>query len=177
MAPDSENTFKVTIEGPGLSITREVDANALTRVLQVILGSNGNGGALEDRSVEAHGLPSSPDVSLREFLTNCSAKRHPDKIVAIGHYIEAHEGQAGFSKDDIKARFRSAGEAPPGNFPRDFALALKNGWIAKDTKNSGQLYVTRSGQEAIQNHFSGISRQTRVKTRRRRSALGGYVRG
>lgn len=177
MTTDSDGAFKITVEGDGLSITREIDASALRRVLHVILGGNDVPEASPDGgAVGAQDSSSRPEVSLREYLTASGAKRHPDRIVAIGHYIEVHEGRAGFSRDDIKARFRSAGEAPPGNFPRDFAIALKSGWIAQDAKNPGQLYVTRSGQAAIEDHFNGAPKQARTKLRRRRPLPNGYLR-
>lgn len=176
MAANSDAVFKVTIEGDGLAIVREIDANALRRVLHVVLGGNDALDATLNGRAGPQTEPSVPQTSLREFLTASGAKRHPDKMVAIGHYMELHEGRSGFSKDDIKARFRSAGEAPPGNFPRDFAIALKSGWIAEDAKNPGQLYVTRSGQSAIEDHFNAVPKQGRVKARRRRPSPSGYLR-
>lgn len=168
---DESELYKVQIEGAGLSFSRDIDAPTLGRVMHAMLGSSAstptsvNG---EDVFGEAPN-PRTPPLSLREFLLNVGAKRYPDKIVAIGHYLEEYEGKAGFSRDDIKSRFRTAGEPPPGNFPRDFSVTLSHGWIAEDAGNPGQLYVTTSGRDALQQGFSNISRPARRRgTRRRR---------
>jgi hypothetical protein len=66
-------------------------------------------------------------MSLREFLDESQASRNPDKITVIGEYLYQHEGKSEFSRDDIKGRFKHAGEGAPANFPRDFSWAVKNG--------------------------------------------------
>ena len=108
-------------------------------------------------------------MSLREHLTATEAKRNPDKILAIADYLERIEGLHGFSKDDIKARFRTAGESPPGNFPRDFSWTVSNGWIAEDAQTKGQFYVTRTGQSAVEAGFSDdVTKTSKLRSSRRR---------
>lgn len=173
MAEESD-TYRVQIDGAGLSFSREIDAPTLGRVMHAMLGGASPGGSANgDNSLEDLGLQRSRPVSLREFLISVGAKRYPDKIVAIGHYLEEYEAKQGFSREDIKARFRSAGEPPPGNFPRDFSVTVGHGWIAEDAGNPGQLYVTTSGRDAIENGFANASRapRRRATKRRRTSAL------
>ena len=71
-----------------------------------------------------------------------------------GGATEEIEGQADFSRDDIRSRFITAREPTPGNFPRDFAVALKNGWIAEVHGKKNRFYVTAKGAQAINNNFS-----------------------
>lgn len=173
---DESDSYKVQIEGQGLSFSREIDAPTLGRVMNAMLG-----GAESSLSIpvagdarEQFGAPERK-LSLREFLQNTGAKRYPDKIVAIGHYLEEIEANQGFTKDDIKARFRTAGEPPPGNFPRDFSAAVGLGWIAEDPANPGQLYITRSGREAVEHGFSNTpSAPRRRNVRRRRASALAY---
>src|SRR5438445_805629 len=75
-------------------------------------------------------------LSLREFLqqADVSAGIHA-KILAVGRYLRDFEGQADFTRDDIRTRFRTAGEGQPANFPRDFQKAVRAGWIAEDPKS------------------------------------------
>ena len=169
---DEAETYKVQIKGAGLTFAREIDGPTLGRVMHAMLG----GAAAttlypsSDSNPNDEGTASDRRLSLREFLLEVGAKRYPDKIVAIAHYLEEHESKSGFSKDDIKARFRAAGEPPPGNFPRDFSIAKAQGWIAEDTHNPGQLYVTRTGREAVEQGFSTVSRVLRrPSVKRRRS--------
>ena len=64
------------------------------------------------------------------------------------------EGQGDFSRDDIRSRFITAREPPPGNFGRDFAVAERNGWIAEVHGKKNRYYVTAKGAQAINNNFS-----------------------
>ncbi|HEY0414005.1 MAG TPA: hypothetical protein VGD66_12785 [Allosphingosinicella sp.] len=179
MPDESAPVFKVSIDGKDLSFTREVDEPTLARVMHVMLtGSLPPDIAMQealDSTIGQPDLQAGKKLSLREFLMTAGAKRYPDKIVAIGCFLEEHEGKSGFTKDDIKSRFRTAGESPPGNFPRDFSIAVSRGWIAEDPVNARQLYVTRSGREAVADGFSNALRQPRRRnTRRRRPALLTY---
>ena len=169
---DESETYKVQIDGAGLSFSREIDAPTLGRVMHAMLGGSASlpASANGEDVFDEVSAPKSRPLSLREFLLNVGAKRYPDKIVAIGHYLEEYEAKPGFSREDIKSRFRTAGEPPPGNFPRDFSVALAHGWIAEDAGNPGQLYVTTSGREAIEQGFSNISRPTRRRGTKRRRA-------
>ena len=171
---DESETYSVQIDGAGLSFSREIDAPTLGRVMHAMLGGGQAPPTSLDGedSIEVASTPRARPLSLREFLLDVGAKRYSDKIVAIGHYLEEHEGKSGFSRDDIKSRFRTAGEAPPGNFPRDFSVTLAHGWIAEDAGNPGQLYVTTSGREAIEQGFSNVSRPPRRRATKRRRATG-----
>ncbi|MGC4025216.1 MAG: hypothetical protein QM744_08730 [Mesorhizobium sp.] len=98
-------------------------------------------------------LPDRLEVSLREFLDDAKATTKPDQIVAIGQYMAVQEGKDTFSRDDIKARFQSARERLPSNFPRDFSTAIGKGMIAEDHAKSGQYYVTKTGAQAVERRF------------------------
>jgi len=93
-------------------------------------------------------------LSLREYLDKIGASKKPDQITTIAHYICDYERQDDFSRDDIRSRFLTARESPPGNFGRDFAVALKNGWIAEVHGKRNRFYVTAKGAQAISNNFS-----------------------
>ncbi len=82
------------------------------------------------------------------------AGRNPDKILAIGDYMLECEGAEDFGRVEVKSRFRTAGEAMPKNFTRDFGWALKNGWIAEDPNKPDRFYVTRTGKTALSEKFS-----------------------
>jgi len=75
------------------------------------------------------------------------------KILTVGRYVRDFEGRGDFTRDEIRERFRSAGEPQPANFPRDFQKAVRAGWIAEDPKKRGRFYVTRTGDELIDRGF------------------------
>lgn len=151
------SSYNLTLKGEGISVSRDVDQSIARAIMELVLG----GGAPVNSAVPTHRAPATQAhaqitrLSLREFLDQAAPNRNPDKIVAIGEYIIQHDQQSDFTKDDVKARFRNAGESPPANFPRDFTWAISNGWIAEDAHNAGRYYVTQKGKAAIAEKFSG----------------------
>jgi hypothetical protein len=180
-----DDTFDVSIKGEGVMIEKKRVAAPLARQLINILMGGGDGYEhVLAHSVTVHGstpksAPGSSGegasrTSLREYLDETQATRNPDKITAMGQYLLLHENVGEFTRDDIKGRFRTAGEVPPANFPRDFSWAVKNGWIAEDPKKPGAFYVTQKGRVAIEGRFSdGVKKSTSQPSARRRSRKRG----
>jgi hypothetical protein len=176
----NEEHFMVSIKGDGVTVEKSVPAHVARQMIALIMG-----GAVsyepvsrEETSVSTNGAaglahssrPGSRRTSLREFLEETQATRHPDKITAIAEYLALHERVDLFTKDEIRGRYRSAGEAAPANFPRDFAWAVRNGWIAEDSKSSGSFYVTSKGRAAVENKFSDeVKKATAQPSGRKRS--------
>lgn len=172
-----ENRIEVSVSGDGISIKRNVDEHIARDIVNILMG--GTAAYIPNRSGRSQGSYDTEDrsdqsdrsrrMSLREYLDESQASRNPDKITVIGEFISEFEGRSEFSRDDIKSRFKQAGEAPPGNFGRDFAWAVSNGWVAEDTKNPGAYYVTNKGREAIEAKFaSEVAKATRQKSGSRR---------
>lgn len=151
--PKGDETFTVSLVGPGIDVKREISANKVPLVLGVLMGSELHNAA--DTKQDSGSIKSQARVkiSLREFLDDVKAMTKPDQIVAIGHYMSIHEGKETFSREDIKARFQSARERLPSNFPRDFNAAIGKAMIAEDHATSGQFYITKTGDQAIQRRF------------------------
>jgi hypothetical protein len=156
MQDQESESYSLKLDGHGINISREVGQDVARAILDIIMG--GEVRARPGRpAVEPNDLPADrgrPSLSLHEVLEKSGAKRNPDKIAVIGHYIVEHEGRREFTRDEVKGRYREAGEAIPANFPRDFSWALKNGWIAEDPNDRGSYYVTKKGIEAIDEKFS-----------------------
>lgn len=176
MAEEADDErFQLTLSGSGISVTKSVDAATANAIINIVMGGHAPPASSQSRSkVEESKEPkvaqSNRDrVSLREFLDDTGAERYPDKILAIGQYMSEHEGSDTFSRDDIKGRFKTAQEASPGNFPRDFAVALKSGWIAEDPASPSSYYVTRRGSDIIASGFSADLRKI-TKPKRRKGA-------
>jgi hypothetical protein len=75
-----------------------------------------------------------------------------------------------FTPDDVKKEFRNAAEPVPGNYARDWAWVVSNGWIAKSDE-PGEFYITIRGREALTQKFSAdvkkATKQTNTTRRRR----------
>lgn len=150
------DTFTLNISGFGIKVERKIDGQTLAAIMTIIMGTDKPVAAAPDTkgTSGASSDGAAVQMSLREFLDGAHASRKPDQIVAIGHYITQIEGQANFSRDDVKARFAVAREPMPANFPRDFALAEKAGMIAEVHGKQGRHYVTKTGLAAIRRKFS-----------------------
>lgn len=90
--------------------------------------------------------------SLVELIHEKQPKNNAQKIVLFAYYRERVEGNARFAKADLKNYFATAKEKPAGNYDRDFAQAVKAGWIHEDGSDS---YLTSKGLEAVESGFAG----------------------
>jgi hypothetical protein len=154
MSDESPKMFALRLAGDGINIEQQVEQRVALQVVQVVMG-----GGLANAAPSAGGktdgrLSDGVSLSLREHLDKIGASKKPEQILTIAHYVCEIEGQADFSRDDIRSRFITAREPPPGNFPRDFAVALKKGWIAEVHGKKNRYYVTAKGANAISNNFS-----------------------
>jgi hypothetical protein len=176
----NEENFAVSIVGDGVTIEKNVPAHVARQLISLVIGGAASYGPVsrQETSVATNGAAGSAHsphsgarrTSLREFLEDSQASRNPDKITTIAKYLAQHEEMELFTKDDIKGKYRSAGEAAPANFPRDFAWAVRNGWVAEDPKSAGSFYVTSKGHAAVENKFSDeVKKTTAQPAVRRRS--------
>lgn len=176
--------FKIVITGPGVEIEKEISNDLATRLITGLLSGNimktlePSNGATSDEILESgNAQPKGrPKMSVREYLDETNAKRNPDKLTAIGSYLTELEQRPDFSKDDVKARLRQAGEPISKNFSRDWAWAVKNGWIAEDPHKKGALYVTNKGTRAVKEKFSlAVRKASALPSSRRRSGSKAIV--
>jgi hypothetical protein len=177
MQDQESERYSLKLEGWGISISRDVGQEVARAILDIVLGGTVRTapGKIAPERNDARENRDRPSLSLHEFLEESGAKRNPDKIAVIGQYIIEHEGKPEFTRDELKVRFREAGEAVPANFPRDFNWALRNGWIAEDPGARGSYYIPKKGLEAIEGKFSSeIKKKTAqkkgVKKRREKKA-------
>lgn len=176
-----DDTYKVSISGAGLTLEREVPAHVGEQVVVLIL--SGKPGQLSEAPVPGIGRTNAPGggnppsdeahgaVSIREYLDERGAKRNPDKITAIGCYLNEHRSQESFNRADLETMFQEAAEAVPKNIPRDLKWATRVGWIAPRPKEKGTYYVTATGMDAVNQKFpKEILNRTSQATGRTRRA-------
>jgi hypothetical protein len=150
-------SYSLSLKGRGISIARNVDQATARAIVDIVLGGAPAAKLPIQIGKAPDTVPVSDGLSVREFLDQSEPTSNPERIAAIGEYVAAYEGQGGFTKDQVSARFRSAGEPAPRNLRRDFARTISRGWIAEDTRNPGTYYVTRKGKTAIADKFRGKS--------------------
>lgn len=161
--PSAAEIFTLSLSGQGIQLNREVDRTAALEILAIAMapaGSIAQAPASRSAGPEVAGpsfrasTTGEDRISVREYLNSVEAKRNPDKILAIGRFLQEHRHQETFTSDQVKSQFRSASEPLPGNYARDFRWTVSNGWIAEDHEATGEYYVTSSGKEALAAHFS-----------------------
>jgi len=173
MTDQAPAKIHLSLTGAGVTVEKDIDESLAAAIINIVMG----GAAIPVTSprdgatgVQTHHRPITERLSLREYLDDVGAVRYPDKIVAIGRYMTDHEQRDTFTRDDIKSRFKSAGEAQPGNFARDFSVTLKSGWIAEDNAASGTFYVTKKGTDVIAGGFAAELRKGAKSRRTKRSS-------
>lgn len=175
---ESARSYHVTLRGGGLALDRELNEQQAWDVLAAVFGQQNDPQVINEprQQHEFLGEPAQnqgssrgeqrkssnePDakLSVGEFVEQCQAKRNPDKITAIGVYLQDYAGLPKFTRDDVKQQFQKAGEGIPGNFPRDFNVAISSKWLSEDVEGSG-YYVTRTGKTAVEQKFPAEARKT-----------------
>ena len=143
----NKDTFQIALEGPGISIERNIPQAIAEQVaLLVLTGSTGQ-------------VQSSEPVSLHEFLLECRAKRNPERFVAIAYFLKKYRKKNSFDKNDFVDGFEEAGEPFPANFGRDFSSVKEAGWIAIKTGRPGTFYLTQSGHAVVEAKFPATIRR------------------
>jgi hypothetical protein len=153
----SEETYHLSLKGPGITINKNVDARIAAAIAHMTLGGLADEES-RNPSEPKIALNSERPLSLREFLQRVASSGGIHvKIAAVGRFMRDYEKLDDFGREDIRSRFRSAGEPQPANFPRDFQKAIRAGWIAEDPQNKGRFYVTRTGDGAIEERLTPLS--------------------
>lgn len=165
--------YQLRLTGEGLTLERTLAEAEALQVVAVVLGASNvpelTGHRTEAEPDQRVSGPLRRRPSLREYFDSVEPKRNPDKILAVASYVQRIEGEQLFAPQDLKRRFRDAGEPLPGNWGRDFRWTIQNGWIAED-RGSGGYYVTKKGEDAVTQKFSAeIKKATSVKQRRRKA--------
>jgi hypothetical protein len=187
MAEDEvgRDTYHLTLKGSGVMIDRTVDAQVAGAIARLAFGgitseaiqvpdSRSAAPVSADQPAPRSGLSVIPGqrLSLREYLQRASVDRGiHSKILAVGRYMRDHESQSDFGREEVRSRFRAAGEPQPANFHRDFQKAVREGWIAEDHQNRGRFYVTRTGDEEIDRRQGSPAATVKSPSPRRRTRL------
>lgn len=164
----SDDEYKVTVEGPGLTVNRTVSKELCDQVVVLLLtGSIGRTQATQRPAALTHAPTTRSQTgeeihSVREFIDSVEAKRAPDKITAFAAFLRAHRGMEHFGRPDLVQCYEEAAERVPKNLSRDIQWALRSGWIAPKSGQKDTYFLTNSGTKAVEEKFSAdVVRRTR----------------
>ncbi len=157
----SPESFRVTIDGPGVKIEREVDSAGASVLMSFLVGGGRlptatTTAALLGHQGEAAGDPGAQDVgnqTIGEFLVESNAASHSHKILAFGVYF-TRTGRKDFTRQQIEESFQDARESKPGNFSRDFSGVVAKKWMAPTAGSKDSFWVTNTGMK----EFEALSR-------------------
>lgn len=151
----SEKPITITIEGK-VGYEDQITVAQAARIIAFLNAEENDASLSPDLGAglgvaprhDSHKKPGNAVGSAREALDLSGAKTNPEKIVALGQYVLQDGGET-FKVEDVKAQFRRARETAPGNFSRDLAVAVREGWLAQG--DGDEYYVTNK----IQGIFDG----------------------
>lgn len=152
--------YDLSLRGEGVELTKKITRSVALQVINVALGGGevpapGRRAAAGRRTSPPPGDGAPSDrLTIGEYLETVNASSNPEKIVAFAVFLRDDRGEDTFTREDIKAAFRSAHESPPANFGRDFRAALSTRWIASDDEPSGRYFVTSTGTKAVESKFT-----------------------
>src|SRR5437899_1374623 len=91
--------YSLSLTGEGITVEREVSADVAREIISVVMG--GTVGPRGARPAKP-GARTPSGLSLREFIDAAGAKKNPQIVAAIGLYMSDHEGQARFTRGEVK---------------------------------------------------------------------------
>jgi hypothetical protein len=151
-----------------MTLDCDISHNVASRIMMVVLtkGAAGLPNLKEKEDKHDNALDQNDDDledSLREFLTTHEPKRIPEQIVTIACFLKTRRKKASFTKEDLIKCFEEAEEGVPKNLVRDIKWTVKIGWIAPKTDQADAYYLTKTGQEAVNQKFPAeIRKKTKI---------------
>ena len=135
---------RIEITGPGLSVTRSLPMRRLPALLDYLLRQErepappGAGPAAGDTPAA-----DSWRQGLRAYYDDKRPATNPERIAVLGRFVGVAEGRTSFNKEELRRRFLSAEVPLPRNFSRDFATAVRRGYLV--ALSDGYSYQVGSG--------------------------------
>ena len=111
-------------------------------------------------SFPAQHAPTGKPLSLVELIKQKAPATIPQYLAVFAYYRESVEGVDKFSRADLEPYFVTAKVSKPGNYARDFAKTVQEGWIHEEGANS---YLTTAGETAVIAGFGGKRRSAPKK--------------
>ena len=95
-------------------------------------------------------------ISIKEFILSKKPNDDVQKTLAIGYYLEKHEGLPCFNVKDIEKGYRDAKEKPPKNINDSVYKNIKKGYIMETKEKKDKLKawtLTNTGEGFVENGF------------------------
>ncbi len=120
------------------------------RITKIEAGTTGAGGG------KTAGRAFAKKLSIREFLLKHPPTTDVQRTLAVGHYLETHEGMGSFTKADLEKGYRDAKHSLPSNMSMNIKQCIKAGNMmdAKEKKDNKSAYVvTSTGEQFVESGY------------------------
>lgn len=165
---------KVTVDGPGIAITREVTEATMSPIIALLFGvaavPAGGSGGQEGQAQASKRVQFNNQLTLGEFIVDTGAKTFPHKICAAGYYL-INQGTESFTREEVRSALADAHEDMPANFARDWGTAASTHLIASKQGEPGQFIIPRIGRTAIESQFvEGVRKRRAARKTAKKAA-------
>ncbi len=121
------------------------------RITKIEVGTVGGGGG----NTVAH-VSTKKRLSMREFLLKHPPITDVQRTLAVGYYLETHEGIGSFTKADLVRGYRDAKHSLPSNMSMNIKRCIEAGNMmeAKEKKDNKPAYVvTSTGEQFVESDY------------------------
>lgn len=125
------------------------------RVTRIEAGTAGAGGG----KTAARAL--AKKTSIKEFLLEKPPGTDIQRTLAVGHYLETHEGMSSFTKADLLQGYSDAKESPPSNIDMNIRRCIQQGQMmqAKEKKDNKPAWVvTGRGEQFVEGGYKATGK-------------------
>lgn len=95
-------------------------------------------------------------LSIREFLLKHPPTTDVQRTLAVGYYLETHEGMGSFTNADLERGYRDAKHSLPSNMSMNIKRCIEAGNMmeTKEKKDKKPTYVvTSTGEQFVENSY------------------------
>lgn len=95
-------------------------------------------------------------LSIKEFILSKNPTNDSQKTLAIGYYLEKHEGLPSFNVKDLEKGFHDAKESAPENINYKVIVNIQKGYMmeSKEKKDNLKAWnLTNSGEKSVESDF------------------------
>ncbi len=95
--------------------------------------------------------------TLIEFMRQFKFQNNLEKTLALGYWCEVRLRQPGFTRDDIRIKYKEAKELEPSNIGRDLGSLVSKGFLLQSNQPLEVYELTNTGLREIEQKLSGQS--------------------
>jgi hypothetical protein len=111
----------------------------------------------QETDANTSSLSSGKSRSLSEYYKNVDNPTKRDSALIVGWYLEYHEGQDDFTRQEVEERAQDAKISLGANVSRDLSNQVQDGHLEKVNERDGKdaYHLTLTGEEYVEGELLG----------------------